>query len=507
MKKNFSHDHGMPDSNNSRKAASVPQPATEAQPTAPTEGAADAPGLLDGFSRQNLSFGVTLGHHDFQQVFQMNEDRFRHTVIIGRTGSGKSNHIQQMEREDIQNGAGVFILAAHEEDALYPLSCVPDERLSDVVFIDASNPEFLPRMNPLDVDASDRGAVSKAIDDVLELATMDSHRLWNGPRFEKLLRDGLGLIMCSPDPDDRCIQRLSDVYTDPDFAMSLLRHCTDKSLYDQWTKVIPSEKKSSESGDTTHWFLSKVSRFMSDRVLAHVFGAGRSTVDVQSVVDEGKILIAYVPESRIGTTAARTISKWLIMQLRDAIMNRRACSGGWGGMNYGRFEGREGRSAQLDPFFVYVDEFAKFVHEDFSTLLAEARKQRVGFVLSFQTLSQTRAFDVKTGQMGTLEEAILGNVGSMVCYPMGIRDARELSRHFDQGGWECDLYEIERYQPVARLCKDNQLADPITINVGIRPDPDNPSAPRRVALHQVLAGNWLAVDGSEGRGFFDAVRA
>ena len=504
--KNYAHDHEMPDSNNGRKADTASR-AAELPAKGSFEGAADPTGLLDNFAHENLSFGVTLGHHDLQQVFQMNEDRFRHTVIIGRTGSGKSNHIQQMEREDIRNGAGVFILAAHEDDALYPLSCVPDERLADVVFIDASNPEFLPRMNPLDVDPSDQAAVSKAIDDVLELVTMDSYALWNGPRFEKLLRDGLGLIMCSPDPDDRCIQRLSDVYTDPDFARSLLCHCTDKSLYDQWTKVIPQEKRSSDSGETTHWFLSKVSRFMSDRVLAHVFGAGRSTIDIQGVVDEGKILVAYVPESRIGATAARTISKWLVMQLRDAIMNRRAETGGWGGMNYGRFEGREGSRSDVDPFFVYVDEFAKFAREDFARLLAEARKQRVGFVLSFQTLSQTRAFDIKTGQTGTLEEAILGNVGSVVCYPMGIRDARELSRHFDQGGWECDLYEIERYQPVARLCQNNKLADPTTLDVGIRPEPDNPSAPRRVALHQVLTGNWIPVGDTEGHGFLDAVRA
>ena len=90
---------------------------------------------------------------------------------------------------------------------------------------------------------------------------------------------------------------------------------------------------------------------------------------------------------------------------------------------------------------------------------------------------------------------------------MGIRDARELSRHFDQGGWECDLYEIERYQPVARLCQNNKLADPTTLDVGIRPEPDNPSAPRRVALHQVLTGNWIPVGDTEGHGFLDVVRA
>jgi DNA helicase HerA-like ATPase len=119
----------------------------------------------------NLSLGITVGMRADGQgsVFQFNEDRFRHMLVIGRTGSGKSNHILQMEREDILSGAGVAIIAAHEEDAIYPLTFVPEERMDDVVLIDASNKRYLPRMNPLDVDRNDKVAVDKAIDDVVEL--------------------------------------------------------------------------------------------------------------------------------------------------------------------------------------------------------------------------------------------------------------------------------------------------------------------------------------------------
>ena len=118
---------------------------------------------------ENLSFGITLGSSDGRTVFQFNDDRFRHTAIIGRTGSGKSNHILQMEREDIRNGAGVAIIAAHEEDALYPLMCVPEERIDDVVILDPTSTRVLPCMNPLDVDRNDKAAVAKAISDMILL--------------------------------------------------------------------------------------------------------------------------------------------------------------------------------------------------------------------------------------------------------------------------------------------------------------------------------------------------
>lgn len=79
---------------------------------------------------------------------------------------------------------------------------------------------------------------------------------------------------------------------------------------------------SSDHGDVIQWFVSKVSRYSSDPVLRHVFTAGSTTIDVADVVNSGKVLIALIPESAIGATAARTISKWIMMQLRDAIKQR-----------------------------------------------------------------------------------------------------------------------------------------------------------------------------------------
>lgn len=456
----------------------------------------------------DISLGITLGRVAKQGggvVFQFNDDRFRHTAIIGRTGSGKSNLVQQMEREDLRSGAGSFILAAHEEDALYPLSCVPSHRLADVVFIDASNPEFLPRMNPLDVDVTDRIAVSKAVNDVLELLTAECKADWAGPRYEQMLRNGLGLILQPDYPFPREIAELNLLYTDPEHVKEALKTCTDKNLYDQWTKVEVDARHSYDYGEVVQWFLAKTARFLDDQVLKHIFGAGPSTVDIQDIVDNGKILIAYVPKSRIGTAAATTISRWLIMQLRDAIMNRRADLHGWTGLNYSLYESRYDPWDGLAPFIVYVDEFAQFADLNFATLLAESRKRHVGFVLSFQALSQTRTYDFQTGSSSAVEEAILANVGSIICYPVSTYDASILSNQFDIEADE--LARIRRYQPLARLCIDNQTRHPFALEVGLRHKPDNPSAPRRVAFHHAFTGTWTPIDGVSSHEFLRTVIA
>lgn len=372
---------------------------------------------------------------------------------------------------------------------------MPEERLGDVVLLDFSNPALMPRMNPLDVDASDPRAVDKAIEDVMELLTMDVHYTWAGPRWEKMARDGLVLLMGSPRTEDRAVANLARVYLEPEYVKELLRYCTDGHNYDQWTKMMPQEMRSTDSGELVHWFASKVSRFANDHTLRHVFGAGRSTVDVADVLDAGKVLVAYVPEDRIGTRASRTICKWLVMSLRDAIMGRRSRAGGWSGLNLGLYEGESHEhTGGPEPFFAYVDEFARFATPDFEGLLAESRKQHVGFVLSFQTLAQTRTLDRLTGDVGGMEQAILGNVGSFVCYPVGEPDVGTLA---DQLGVNHnDLRWIRRYRPLARLCAGNQPAEASPLPVGLAPEPDNPGAPRRVARNMVESGTWVEVEGA-----------
>ncbi|MDO4405441.1 MAG: DNA-directed RNA polymerase subunit alpha C-terminal domain-containing protein, partial [Atopobiaceae bacterium] len=94
-------------------------------------------------------------------------------------------------------------------------------------------------------------------------------------------------------------------------------------------------------------------------------------------------------------------------------------------------------------------------------------------------------------------EAVLGNVGSYICYPVGARDAEVMARQFDVDVRQ--LRNIRRYEPVVRLCMGNQSESLTTLAVGRRPEPDNASAPRRIAERMVRSNAWLPVEGSTHR--------
>ena len=435
---------------------------------------------------ERVSFGITLGSCEGSSVFQLNEDRFRHTAIIGRTGSGKSNLLLQMEREDIRSGAGVAIIAAHEEDALYPLRCVPEDRMDDVVIIDPTNTHLLPCLNPLDVDIRDRAAVSKAVSDCTELLKSQCQHDWAGPRFDAMARLGLETMLDPGFPDEPHLGLLEKLFSDPDYVRSFLCDLKDTHLIDRWN-LEGNSRRSSDADERVSWFLSKVVPFSSDRVLRTIFGPGKRTIDLRRIVEEGKILVAYIPVARIGVEAATLLRTRLIHELKDAILSR----GETGDGTYWGICGGSETKSDLDPFFVYIDEFAEHATLDFEALLAEARKYRVGIVLAFQNLAQMRTLDIKTGTPSTqLLEAIMGNVGTIVCFPVGSNDANVLARQLDVGLG--DILDIERYRPLAQVFMDNQ---PMlcTLDVPRMPEGDNRKMPKWLAEEQIIHNRWLPV--------------
>ena len=434
----------------------------------------------------NLSFGITLGSENGRWVFQFNEDRFRHTAIIGRTGSGKSNHILQMEREDIRSGAGVVIIAAHEEDALYPLMCVPEERLDDVVIIDPTNTRFLPCMNPLDVDRSDEAAVSKAIDDCIKLLKCQCQHDWAGPRFAHLARLALEIMFDPGYAGEAGIEEIEKLYMGKEYANSVTLGITDRHLLEQWYLEMRN-RGTTDHDDMLQWFLSKIKPFTSDRVLRNIFAPDKKTIDIKSIVDEGKILVAVIPESRIGHDAAFILRTWLLMQLKDAILGRGAPDND---SPYGICGGLD-ECHVVDPFFVYVDEFGEHATREFAELLAESRKYRVGFTLAFQNLEQLRVIDTRTGNSsGELLDAVFGNIGTIICYPIGICDAKTLSQHMGVQEWS--LLAIERYRPLARTIENNEQMLR-TLEVPAKPKPDNPEMPEELAEEQIIHNRWYPV--------------
>ncbi len=69
------------------------------------------------------------------------QQRSRHTHVIGASGTGKSHLIQNLIIQDLRAGKGVAVLDPHGDLIDRLLSCIPKNRLEDVILFDPSDTE------------------------------------------------------------------------------------------------------------------------------------------------------------------------------------------------------------------------------------------------------------------------------------------------------------------------------------------------------------------------------
>jgi hypothetical protein len=97
----------------------------------------------------------TFGRNGYDVKQPMNI-RDRHTYIIGKSGSGKTNLIRTMILQDLASGNGVGVLAPELElltEEILPY--IPEDRIDDVVFVNPVDVDSPVPFNPLHVDADE----------------------------------------------------------------------------------------------------------------------------------------------------------------------------------------------------------------------------------------------------------------------------------------------------------------------------------------------------------------
>ena len=94
-----------------------------------------------------------------------------------------------------------------------------------------------------------------------------------------------------------------------------------------------------------------------------------------------------------------------------------------------------------------------FATESLASMLAELRKYRVSLVLANQYLGQLDS---------AVRDAVLGNVGTLVCFRVGADDAAMLARELAPVFEPVDLIGLPNRHLYLRLMIDGQVSKPFS---------------------------------------------
>jgi len=385
---------------------------------------------------QGLFLGTSIYRGYRREVFMELDDRRRHTYIIGKTGTGKSEFLKEMILQDIEAGHGVCAIDPHGEFVEDILKLMPPERAEDVIYFNPSDLNRPMGLNMMEADTEEQRhfVVSSVIGLMYKL--YDPHRTGIiGPRFEHAIRNAMLTIMYRK---GSTFIELVRALTDAKYVDELLPYVKDPVVRRYWTDQI-AQTSDFHKSEVLDYIVSKFGRFVTNKTMRNIIGQPVSAFNFRKAMDEKKIVLCNLSKGILGEEDAKFLGLILVPKVLTAAMSR-----------------QDVPMSQRNDYFLYVDEFQNYATEDFAVILSEARKYRLSLIVANQFIGQIDE-DVKN--------AVFGNVGTIVSFRIGVPDANFLQHEFAPIFTENDLTNVEKYNVYIKTIVKNEPVTPFSMSL------------------------------------------
>ncbi|MFW6028516.1 MAG: type IV secretory system conjugative DNA transfer family protein [bacterium] len=328
----------------------------------------------------NLGMPIYLGKQADQQPMVLHERlALEHCHFLGASGGGKTNALEWLCRQIIENGRGLMLIDPHggHPDSLYRrLLAWTDERGliegRTVHVVDPNAPDYTVGFNPLRLP-DQHTHLSVVADTTLEaIEQVWQQDMHDKPTIQSILTATftalaeLGLTLAEAKllyaPDDPhgvravVLDRLQDPYAHEEFAR-LHAISQDPRLAREFLVEVVGAR-------------NRLNDFLRSDAVRTILGQTERVLDLREAMDEGHIILVNLQDGQHASHPAMRVLGTLL--LRYTLF----------------FAGRRRRPEQ--PFFVAIDECHNVLSGDLTRLLPEARKFGVGLMLSHQFLHQLR---------------------------------------------------------------------------------------------------------------------
>lgn len=329
------------------------------------EDSADTDRTIVGTHTSRLGVEETVGIQD--------DDRLKHVLSTGQTGTGKTQLMVHAVLQDAYKGRGVAVVVPKGAAIDEIIAKLPRHRRDDVVYINPGRDTVTP-VNVLDPYISD-GMTDAQIEhqreiivsDVLDLFRRQSEN-W-GDRFGRVLATLLRAHVALNVADDAGMTLL-DVYravTDETVLTDRIDRVDDPVLRNDLVTI-----KEELTDRELEPIQRRLQDFVENRTVRKVIAAERG-INFRDVIDDRKIVLVDVGKGEVGTTVSRLVGSIVITKVWAAAQSRITLP-----------------EQKRHPFFLYVDEVQNYAGEasSFATILGEAREFGLGCWLATQYLNK-----------------------------------------------------------------------------------------------------------------------
>jgi hypothetical protein len=356
-------------------------------------------------------------------------DRGRHLYILGQTGVGKSALLELLTIADIDSPYGFALIDPHGDYAVNILRRISKSRIKDVVYFNPADIDFPIAFNPLEIaDPRLKNHICSELISVLR----PIFETWN-PRLEYLLRNCILALLDFPGVTMIDINR---ILIEPEFRDQVIPHIKDQVIARFWTHDF-KDWQATYANAVIGPIINKVGGFTSNPIIRNIINNPKSSFNIREIMDSRKILIINLSRGLIGEDNAALLGSLLIASIQRAAMSRADIED----------------IDQRIPFYLYVDEFQNFANDSFKTILSEARKYGLMLTVANQYIEQ-----MSQG----VQEAIFGNVGSMISFRLSSEDANVMSKYYEPTFDSRDLIHLHNRHIAINMIIDGERVLPFS---------------------------------------------
>lgn len=385
---------------------------------------------------------VSLGHCDLlgENITVDEERRLRHSEIVGTTGSGKTNALAYLMKQDINRGRGLMLIDPHggdptsplTSDSLYSTMLAHCNRLhlverGMVHVIDPARQTHSAGFNPL-------APVAGFQPDVLaDMMLQCVEKVWQEDTHQKpATRAVLRATFIALIELELTINEAT-ILLDRTDAGGLRRFAISKIKSDYARDVLSRLQELSLDRNKNQFDMrvegphNRIGEFTSNAALKNTLAQTHHLLDLVSIMDKGHVLLANLqPTTQADVSPMRVIGTMLLRYLLALAPQR----------------------TNRVPFFLYIDECQNYLTGDIPSMLEQIRKRSIGVHLAHHSMGQLRnagddIFDAVTGCTEVKMIFRMKNAG----------EAREIV--------DCFAPEIDYEKPIRVLIKPTVVGNEI----------------------------------------------
>ncbi len=338
---------------------------------------------------------VTLGYSGLSEVRIPISQTINHNLIVGRTGTGKSNLLASLWK--IYSGVPNSNIVIFDPHGQLSDEIIAENKNMEVVYISTQEKYSVDGkrigfnvLSRSGKNSGDIGVITDTIKDLFSGESLFSKGTW-GPRLELVFTTILR-FMITLDPEANLSDFLSMIS-----RRDALKEMEGKIPEDVWNalKTVISDKN--RWNDFIASTINKLVPILSRPELRRLISSRVDSVDLGSLLEEGnKLIVVEVSKTQMSGDMTSLIGTLILFKIWNSSL----------------------RSSKRNKTFLLLDEAQNFPAKIIAEILSEGRKYGVFLTLSSQYLDQYDRHNLSS---------IIGNAGSFFAFRCSEYDANLLS--------------------------------------------------------------------------------